>query len=49
MSKHVPAPVGLPIDGREQPTAEGWTYPARNPATGEVLRSEEHTSELQSH
>lgn len=37
MSKHVPAPVGLPIDGREQPTAEGWTYPARNPATGEVL------------
>ncbi|CAM3661094.1 aldehyde dehydrogenase family protein [Nocardioides zeicaulis] len=37
MSKHAPAPVGLPIDGREQPTVEGWTFPARNPATGEVL------------
>ncbi|MBS2939744.1 aldehyde dehydrogenase family protein [Nocardioides sp. J2M5] len=37
MSKHVPAPVGLPVDGREQPTVEGWTFPARNPATGEVL------------
>ncbi len=37
MSKHVPAPVGLPIDGREQPTVEGWIFPARNPATGEEL------------
>ena len=36
MSKHA-RPRGLPIDGVEQPTAEGWTYAARNPATAEVL------------
>ena len=36
MSKHARS-RGLPIDGVEQPTAEGWSFPARNPATGEVL------------
>lgn len=36
MSKHA-RPRGLPIDGVEQPTAEGWTYAARNPATTETL------------
>lgn len=36
MSKHA-RPRGLPIDGVEQPTAEGWTYAARNPATAETL------------
>jgi aldehyde dehydrogenase (NAD+) len=36
MSKHARS-RGLPIDGVEQPTAEGWTYAARNPATAEVL------------
>lgn len=36
MSKHA-RPRGLPIDGVEQPTAEGWTYAVRNPATAETL------------
>ncbi|GAB3026133.1 aldehyde dehydrogenase [Nocardioides flavus (ex Wang et al. 2016)] len=36
MSKHA-RPRGLPIDGVGQPTAEGWTYAARNPATAETL------------
>ncbi len=36
MSKHVRS-RGLPIDGVERPTADGWSFPARNPATGEVL------------
>jgi aldehyde dehydrogenase (NAD+) len=36
MSKHA-RPRGLPIDGVDQPTAEGWTYAARNPATAETL------------
>ncbi|WP_299929257.1 aldehyde dehydrogenase family protein [uncultured Nocardioides sp.] len=36
MSKHARA-RGLPVDGREQPTADGWTFPARNPATAEPL------------
>jgi tRNA(Ile)-lysidine synthetase-like protein len=30
-------PVGLPIDGRERATREGWTVPVRSPATGEPL------------
>lgn len=37
MSKHALTRIGLPVDGAEQATAEGWTFPARNPATGEVL------------
>ena len=36
MSKHRSSP-GLPVDGVERETAEGWTFPARNPATGERL------------
>ena len=36
MSAHV-GPVGLPIDGRERATREGWTVPVRSPATGEPL------------
>jgi len=36
MSKHA-RPGGLPIDGVELPTAEGWTYAARDPATAETL------------
>ena len=36
MSKHA-RPRGLPVDGVERPTADGWTFPARNPATGEAL------------
>lgn len=36
MSKHARS-RGLPVDGVEQPTVEGWTFPARNPATGELL------------
>lgn len=36
MSKHA-RPRGLPVDGVEQPTVEGWTFPARDPATGELL------------
>lgn len=36
MSKHA-RPRGLPIDGMERATAEGWTFPARSPATGELL------------
>jgi aldehyde dehydrogenase (NAD+) len=37
MSKHALTQVGLPVDGAERATAEGWTFPARSPATGEVL------------
>ena len=37
MSKHARSRQGLPVDGVERETAEGWTFPARNPATGEVL------------
>ena len=36
MSAHA-GPVGLPIDGRERPTRAGRSFPARNPATGELL------------
>jgi len=36
MSKHA-RPRGLPVDGVERPTADGWTFPVRNPATGEPL------------
>lgn len=36
MSAHT-GPVGLPIDGRERATREGWTVPVRSPATGEPL------------
>jgi aldehyde dehydrogenase (NAD+) len=36
MSKHARS-RGLPIDGVERPTADGWSFPAHNPATGEVL------------
>lgn len=36
MSKHARSP-GLPVDGVEVATAEGWTIPARNPATGDRL------------
>jgi aldehyde dehydrogenase (NAD+) len=36
MSKHA-CPRGLPVDGVERPTADGWTFPARNPATAEPL------------
>jgi aldehyde dehydrogenase (NAD+) len=36
MSAHA-GPVGLPIDGRERATRAGWSFPARNPATGEKL------------
>lgn len=36
MSKHA-RPRGLPIDGAERATAEGWTFAARSPATGAPL------------
>jgi aldehyde dehydrogenase (NAD+) len=36
MSTHA-GPVGLPIDGTERATREGWTIPVRSPATGELL------------
>jgi aldehyde dehydrogenase (NAD+) len=36
MSKHA-RPRGLPIDGAERPTADGWTFPVRSPSTGEPL------------
>lgn len=35
MSKR--ARAGLPIDGMLRPTVEGWSFPARDPATGERL------------
>jgi aldehyde dehydrogenase (NAD+) len=37
MSKHAASQLGLPVDGVERPTREGWTFPARNPADGETL------------
>ncbi len=37
MSKHARSQPGLPVDGVERPTAQGWTFPAHSPATGEVL------------
>ena len=37
MSKHARSAATLPIDGVQQETVEGWTFPVRNPATGEVL------------
>lgn len=37
MSKHARSAATLPVDGRERETDEGWTFPARGPATGEVL------------
>jgi aldehyde dehydrogenase (NAD+) len=37
MGKHLDARAGLPIDGAVRPTAEGRSFPARNPATGERL------------
>ena len=36
MSKHA-RPRGLPVDGVERPTADGWSFPVRNPATAEPL------------
>ncbi|NYE36812.1 aldehyde dehydrogenase (NAD+) [Nocardioides cavernae] len=36
MSRHARS-RGLPIDGAERPTADGWTFPAHDPATGETL------------
>ncbi|MBC2932577.1 aldehyde dehydrogenase family protein [Nocardioides sp. zg-1228] len=36
MSKHARA-RGLPIDGTERPTGQGWAFPVRSPATGEPL------------
>lgn len=35
--RHALSHPGLPVDGGEHPTADGWTFPARNPATGEAL------------
>ncbi len=37
MSKHARSAATLPIDGVQQETAQGWTFPVRSPATGEVL------------
>lgn len=37
MSKHARSAATLPVDGVERATTEGWTFPARSPATGEVL------------
>jgi aldehyde dehydrogenase (NAD+) len=37
MSKHALTRAGLPVDGAERATAEGWTFPARSPSTGETL------------
>ena len=37
MSKHAHAAARLPIDGMERSTAEGRTFSAHSPATGEVL------------
>ncbi|HEY0642726.1 MAG TPA: aldehyde dehydrogenase family protein, partial [Nocardioides sp.] len=37
MSKHALTRAGLPVDGAERATAEGWTFPARSPSTGEAL------------
>ncbi|HSF35580.1 MAG TPA: aldehyde dehydrogenase family protein [Nocardioides sp.] len=36
MSKHA-RPRGLPVDGVERPTTDGWTFPVRDPATAEPL------------
>jgi aldehyde dehydrogenase (NAD+) len=36
VSRHA-RPRGLPVDGVERPTADGWTFLARDPATGEPL------------
>ncbi|MGF9754027.1 aldehyde dehydrogenase family protein [Microvirga sp. 0TCS3.31] len=36
MSKHA-RPRGLPVDGVERPTVDGWSFPVRNPATAEPL------------
>lgn len=38
MSKHARSDAtALPVDGVERATGEGWTFPARDPATGDVL------------
>jgi aldehyde dehydrogenase (NAD+) len=38
MSKHAGSDTTtLPVDGVERATGEGWTFPARDPATGDVL------------
>lgn len=37
MSKHARSRATLPVDGVESETSEGWTFPAHNPASGEVL------------
>ena len=37
MSKHARAAATLPVDGVDRETAEGWTFPARSPASAEVL------------
>ena len=34
---HAWHPAALLVDGEQRPAADGWTYPTRNPATGEVL------------
>lgn len=36
MSKHARS-GGLPVDGAERPTVEGWSWPVRSPASGELL------------
>ena len=37
MSKHARSAAVLPVDGVEQATAEGRTFPALDPSTGETL------------
>src|SRR5215207_7829580 len=37
MSKHAQPTSRLPVGGVERATVEGWTFPARGPATGETL------------
>jgi aldehyde dehydrogenase (NAD+) len=37
MSKHARSAPTLPMDGVERTTAEGWTFPVRSPASGELL------------
>ena len=37
MSKHARSAAALPVDGVQWQTRDGWTFPARSPASGEVL------------
>lgn len=37
MSKHARSAATVPVDGVERATSDGWTFPARSPATGDVL------------